>query len=48
MKRWLLEEIWLSGRASPQYGFPNIGDVFEVPSYIVNESYLKLSSGIEI
>ena len=31
-KSWLLEEIWLGGRESPQYGFPNMGDVFEPPS----------------
>ena len=32
MKRWLLEEIPLGGRESPQYGFPIMGDVFESPS----------------
>ena len=31
-KSWLLEDIWLGGRESPQYGFPSIGDVFEAPS----------------
>ena len=31
-KSWLLEDIWLGGRESPQYGFPNMGDVFEPPS----------------
>ena len=31
-KSWLVEEIWLGGRESPQYGFPNMGDVFEPPS----------------
>ena len=31
-KSWLLEEIRLGGRESPQYGFPNMGDVFEPPS----------------
>ena len=32
MKRLLLEEIWLGGRESPQYGFPKVGDVLEPPS----------------
>ena len=41
MKRWLLEEIWLGGRECPQYGFASMGDVFEPPSKIVNESRLK-------
>jgi hypothetical protein len=41
MKRLLLEEIWLGGRESPQYGPASIGDVFEPPSKIVNESRLK-------
>ena len=41
MKRWLLEEIMLGGRESPQYGFASMGDVFEPPSKIVNESRLK-------
>ena len=41
MKRLLLEEIWLGGRESPQYGPASMGDVFELPSKIVNESPLK-------
>ena len=41
MKRMLLEEIWLGGRECPQYGFASMGDVFEPPSKIVNESRLK-------
>ena len=41
MKRLLLEEIWLGGRESPQYGPASTGDVFEPPSKIVNESCLK-------
>ena len=41
MKRLLLEEIWLGGRESPQYGPASMGDVFEPPSKIVNESRLK-------
>ena len=41
MKRLLLEEIWLGGRESPQYGPARMGDVFEPPSKIVNESRLK-------
>ena len=31
-KRWLLVDVWLGGKESPQYGFPNMGDVFESPS----------------
>ena len=34
----MLEEIWLGGRVSPQYGFPSMGEVFEPPSKILNES----------
>ena len=37
----MLEDVWLGGKESPQYGFPNMGDVFESPSKIVKESDLK-------
>jgi hypothetical protein len=37
----LLEDVWLGGKESPQYGFPNMGDVFESPSKILKESDLK-------
>ena len=31
-KSWLLEDFWLGGRESPQYGFPSMGDEIESPS----------------
>ena len=46
MNSWLLEDIWLGGRESPQYGIPSMGEVFEPPSNMVNQSWLKMYSFI--
>ena len=41
MKRWLLEEIWLGGRESPQLN-DILRDIFESPSKIIKKSPLKI------
>ena len=46
MNNWLLEEIWLGGRESPQYTFPSMGEIFEPPSNMANQSGLKVYSFI--
>jgi hypothetical protein len=44
MTRWLLEEIWLGGRESPQCLFSRRGDAFDWKSFIANQSKLEMYS----